>query len=71
VSEIRILGMSGPKREKVAGGWRRLHNEEIHDLYASPVIIRGTGHVAHMGEIRNTYKILIGIPEGKKPFEKT
>jgi hypothetical protein len=51
----------GPKREEVAGGWRRLHNEELHNLYASPNItrmiksrrIRWAGRVALMGEIRN------------------
>jgi hypothetical protein len=41
VFEIRVLRrISGPKREEVAGGWRRLHNEELHNLYASPNIIR-------------------------------
>jgi hypothetical protein len=39
--ENRILGIiSGPKRDEVAGGWRKLHNEELHDLYSSPSIIR-------------------------------
>jgi hypothetical protein len=68
--------MFGPYREEVAGGWRRLHNEELHNLYASPNIIRviksrrmtWAGHVAHLREIRSTYKILIGKPEGKRPF---
>jgi hypothetical protein len=58
------------------GGWRRLHNEELHNLYASTNIIRviksrrmrWAGHVAHIGEIRNTYKILVGKPEGKRPL---
>jgi hypothetical protein len=56
-----------PKREKVAGGWRRLHNEELHNLYTSPNItgtkrrrMRWTGHVAHMGSMINVYKILAG-----------
>jgi hypothetical protein len=56
----------GPKREEMAGGWKRLHNEELHDLYTSPNIIRvmklrmrWVGHVAHMGEMRNAYNILI------------
>jgi hypothetical protein len=56
--------MFGPKREEVAGGWRRLHDEELHNLYAVPDIImvaksrsmRWAGHVARMGEIRNAYK---------------
>jgi hypothetical protein len=65
----------GPKREEVAGGWRRLHNEERHNLYTSPDIIRviksrrmsWMGHVACMGEMRNTYIILIGRTAGKRP----
>jgi hypothetical protein len=74
VYEIRMLRIiCGPKREEVAGGWRRLHNEELHNLYASPDIIRGIKkrkvrwdrHVARMVEMRNTYKILVGKPEGK------
>jgi hypothetical protein len=60
----------------VAGGWRRLHNEELHNLYASPKIIRmvksrrvrGTGHIARMGEMGSTYKTLVGKPEGKRPL---
>jgi len=64
--------ISGPKREKVVRCWRRLHNEELHNLYASPNIrvvissgIRLVGHVTDMGEMRNVYKILIRKPEGK------
>jgi len=57
----------------MAGGWRRLHNKELHTLYASPNIIRliksrrmrGVGHVAGMGVMRNAYIILVGKPEGK------
>jgi len=57
-----------PKREKIAGDWRRLHNEELHNLYTSPNVIRTiksmkmrlTGHIAGMGEMRNAYKILVG-----------
>jgi hypothetical protein len=61
----------GPKREEVAGGWRRLHNVELLNLYASPNIIRATKsrrrrrrwavHVARMEEIRNAYNILVPI----------
>jgi hypothetical protein len=60
---LRVLRrIFGPKREEVAGGWRRLHNEEPHNLYTSPNIIRvikpsrmrWAGHAARMGEMRNT-----------------
>jgi hypothetical protein len=68
----------GPNREEVTGGWRRLHNEELHNLYASPDIIsviksrwvRWEGHVTRMGNIRSAYKILVGKPEGKRPLGK-
>jgi hypothetical protein len=68
----------GPKRERVAGGWRRLHSEKLHDLYASPNIITmiksrrisWVGHVACMGEMRNSYKILVRKSEGKRPLER-
>jgi hypothetical protein len=66
----------GPKRDEVTGGWRNLHNEELHDLYSSPSIIRimkawrmrWAGHVARMGERRNAYRLLVGKPEGKRPL---
>jgi hypothetical protein len=62
-----------PKRDEVTGDWRKLHNEELHNLYSSPDIItmiksrrvRLAGHVARMGEKRNTYRILVGKPERK------
>jgi hypothetical protein len=65
----------GPKRNEVTGGWRKLHNEELHNLYSSPSIIRmiksrrirWAGHVVRMGERRNAYRILMGKPEGKRP----
>jgi hypothetical protein len=58
----------GPKREEVTGGWRRLHKEELRNLYSSPNVIRGmrwAGHVARMGEMRNAYKFSVGILEGR------
>jgi len=63
------------KRE-VAGGWRDPHNEELHNLYAASNIIkviksrimRWVGHVARIGQMRNAYSILVGKPEGKRPF---
>jgi hypothetical protein len=66
----------GPKRDEVTGGWRRLHNEELHNLNSSPSIIRmikskrmrWAGHVARMGERRNTYRTLVGKPEVKRPL---
>jgi hypothetical protein len=68
VSENRVLRrMFGPKRDEVKGGWRKLHNEELRDLYSSPSIIRiiwskrmrWAGHVALMGEKRNMYRLLV------------
>jgi hypothetical protein len=66
----------GPKRDEVMGEWRKLHNEELHNLYSSPDIIRQVksrrmrwaGHVAHMGEERIVYWVLVGKPEGKRPL---
>jgi hypothetical protein len=67
-----------PKGEEVAGGWRRLHNEELRNLYSSPNIIRvmksrrmrWARHVARMGGMRYAYKILIGNPEGRRSLSK-
>jgi hypothetical protein len=71
-----VLRIFGPRREEVTGDWRKLHNEELHELYSSPNIIRmiksvrmrWAGHVARMGETRNAYRILVGKPEGKRPL---
>jgi hypothetical protein len=55
----------------VTGGRRKLHNEELHNLYSSPNRIiksRRAEHVARIGEKRNAYKILVGEPEGKRPL---
>jgi hypothetical protein len=62
--------------DEMTGEWRKLHNEELHDLYSSPSIIRiiksrtmrWAGHVARMGEKRNAYRLLVGKPEGKRPL---
>jgi hypothetical protein len=66
----------GSKRDELIGEWRKLHNEEFHDLYSSPSIIRiikamrmrWEGHVARMGEKRNAYRLLVGKPEGNRPL---
>jgi hypothetical protein len=66
----------GPKREEVTGGWRKLHNEELRDLYSSPSIIRmikarrkkWAEHITRMGEKRYAYRLLVGKAEGKRPL---
>jgi hypothetical protein len=77
VFENRVLSrILGPKRDGVIGGWRKLHNEELHNLYSSPSIIRiikssrmrWARHVARMGEKRNVYRLLVGKPEGNRPL---
>jgi hypothetical protein len=76
VFENRVLRkIFGPKRDGVIGGWRKIHNEELHNLYCSPSTIiiiksrrmRWAGNVARMGEKRSAYRILVGKPEGKRP----
>jgi hypothetical protein len=76
--ENRVLRrLFGPKRDEVTGGWRKLHNEELRNVYSSPSIIRMiksrrmgfAGHVARMGE-RTAYRILMGKPEGKRPLRR-
>jgi hypothetical protein len=65
-----------PKRDEVTGELRMLHNEELHNLYSSPDIIREVksrrirwaGHAACMGEERKVYMVLVGKPEGKRPL---
>jgi len=68
----------GPRRVEVTEEWRRLHNEELNDLYCSPNIVRviksrrmrWAGHLARMREERGVYRILVGKPEGKRPLER-
>jgi hypothetical protein len=75
VFENRVLRrIFGPKRDEATGEWRKLHNEELHDLYPSSSIIRiiksrrirWAGHEARIGERRNAYRLLVGKPEGKR-----
>jgi hypothetical protein len=70
------LRIFGPRRDEVTGEWRRLHNEELNDLYSSPNIVqvikwrrmRWAGHVVRMGEERGVYRVLVGKLEGKRPL---
>ena len=71
---VVITETHGPRKEKVTGEWRRLHNEELIDLYCSPNIVRviksrrmrWAGHVALMGEERGVYRVLVGKPQGRR-----
>jgi hypothetical protein len=78
VFENRVLReIFGPKKDEIVEGWRKLHNEELHNLYSLPNIIRViasrrmrcAGHAAFMGEKRNAYRVLVGKPEGKTPLQ--
>jgi hypothetical protein len=77
VFENRVLRrILGPKRDEATGEWRRLHNEELHDLYSLPNIIRviksrimrWAGQVARMGAKRGACRIFVGRPEGRRPL---
>jgi transcription termination factor 2 len=77
VFENRVLRrVFGPKRDEVTGEWRKLHKEELNDLYSLPNIVRvlksrrmrWAGHVARMEEDRGVYRVLVGKPEGKRPL---
>ena len=76
VFENRELRIFGTKRDEVTREWRKLHNEELNDLYWSPNIVRviksrrmrWAVHVARMGERRGVYRVLVGKPEGKRPL---
>jgi len=69
----------GPKRDEVTGKWRKVHNEELNDMYSSPNIVRmiksrrmrWAGHIARMGERRGVYRVLVGETEGKRTTWKT
>jgi len=75
VLENRVLKrIFGPKRDEATGEWRKQHNEELNDLYSSPIIVRviksrrmrWVGPVAHMGERRGVYRVLVGKREGRR-----
>ena len=74
-----LRGLFGPRRDEVTGGWRRLHNEELNDLYSSPNIVRvikwrrmrWAGHVACKDEERGVYRALLWKPEGRRPLGRT
>ena len=77
VFENRVLRrVFGPKRDEVAGEWRKLHSEELIDLYSLPNIVRvvksrrmkWVGHVALMGQGRGMHRVLVGKPETKRPL---
>ena len=73
VFDNRVLRIFGTKRDKVTGDWKKLHNEELNDLYGSPNIVqviksrrmRWAGRIAGTGERRGVYRLLVGKPEGK------
>jgi hypothetical protein len=79
VFENRVLRrIFGPLRDEMTGGWRKLHNEQLHGLYSWPNIvrvinarrIRWAGHVARLGEVRGAYNILVGRPEERRQLER-
>jgi hypothetical protein len=79
VFENRVLRrIFGPKRDEVIGDWRKMHSQELHNLYFSPSlikmiksrIVRLAKYVARMREKRNAYRVLVGRPEGKRPLGK-
>ena len=71
-----LMRVFGSKRDEVTGEWRKLHNEELSDLYSLPNIVRvvksrrmrWAGHVARVGKGIGVYRVLVGKPEGKRPL---
>jgi len=77
VFENRVLRrVFGHKGDEVTGEWKKLHNEELSDLYSLPNVVRvvksrrtrWAGHVARMGEVRGVHRVLVGKPEGNRPL---
>ena len=67
----------GPKRDEATGELRKLHNEELNDMYSPGIVrviiwrrMRWAGHVARMGESRGAYRVLVVKPEGKRPLDR-
>jgi hypothetical protein len=68
----------GPKKDEVRGEWRKIHTDELNDMYSSPNIVwviksrsmRWAGNVVRMGERRDVYRVLVGNPEGTRPLER-
>jgi hypothetical protein len=80
VFENRVLRrVFGPRRDEVTGEWRKLHNDELNELYSLPNIVRvvklrrmrWAGRVAHMGEERGVHRVLVGKPKGKRPLGRS
>jgi hypothetical protein len=79
VFQNRVLRrVFGPKKDEVTGEWRKLHNEELNDLYSVPNVrlvnsrrMRWAGHVAHMGEDRVVHRVLLGKPEVKRTLGRS
>jgi hypothetical protein len=73
---ILLRRVFGPKRDEVTGEWKKLHNEELNDLYSLPNIVRvvksrrmrWAGHVARMGEDRDVHRVLVRMSEKKRPL---
>jgi len=79
VFENRVVRkIFGPKKGEVTREWRKLHKEELNNVYFSPNIFRViktrrmscAGHVARIGEKRGVYRVLVGKPEGKRPLRR-
>jgi len=80
VFENRVFKrLFGPKRDAITGEWRKLHNEELSDLYSLSNIVRvvksrrmrWAGHVVRMGEGRVVHRVLVGKPEGRRPLGRS
>jgi hypothetical protein len=75
VFENRVVrNIFGLKEDEVIGGLRKLHNEELHNLYSSPIRMinsrrmKWAGRAAQMEDKKNAYRILVGKPQGKRPL---